>query len=646
MILRALYDDAEAISEQVFKQPLPDSMYIYFPLTYVIYLSHKSEKAFLEKLPEREKARGVISRADCIPYLQRSGTKAPPILLVDNSGYILGRKDGSTPPSDSFDQKRKQFRDLVWDCYTVTQEEDILRVYTWLSKFDPQNPNFAEPVPLELESNDLIGFKIHGKELFLHEYPTVKRFWGEASHTRSEDKEAHCKPREMSCLITGQRGLVDTKLPLMIKRVPGGQPSGAAISSFNENAYESYGLDKFSAPITRQAGEIAAKALNALLVSPRHHKTLGDNSNGVAYVYWTSAGAMKHSALSILDEPDAAFVAELVEYASPSELVGKILTAPKFGTPIKNVEDAPFYIFCLSAPSGGRVSVLSAQSLTLRELFDKQRAWFQTLQIIAANGQGYGLPKGIGQLAHAAYRDKKEVPKQLYQSLLDTALSIDPQTGQFTVPPPENLLPTVVRRCQIGSEVPSGKDKRREHVTYTRAMLLKLLLTWDKSEEEQQKMSQLDSESDNKAYRCGRLLYHLECIQYLAVGKVNATLVDRYYGGASTNPKTVFPILIRMAKQGHIGAIRRQRGANIAKIREDELAEILQGIGETFPPPFNTEEQGSFALGYYFQRASVNREIAEAKARKAAGEQLDATDETALAQGELPTDGNDSGDDE
>jgi len=130
-----------------------------------------------------------------------------------------------------------------------------------------------------------------------------------------------------------------------------------------------------------------------------------------------------------------------------------------------------------------------------------------------------------------------------------------------------------------------------------------------------------DKPSDYKTrspYLCGRLLAVLEAIQRRASSSgrgVNTTLVDRFYGAASTAPASVFANLINMATKAHLPKLRREgkelfrtrhsgdRAVNINEL----LAEVCDALNEAggFPPPLTPEEQGQFALGFYHQRAEL-----------------------------------------
>lgn len=120
---------------------------------------------------------------------------------------------------------------------------------------------------------------------------------------------------------------------------------------------------------------------------------------------------------------------------------------------------------------------------------------------------------------------------------------------------------------------------------------------------------------DKIPYHCGRLLAQLEQIQRTALGtKINATLVDRYYGAMSTTPGKVMGILIQGA-QAHLSKIRKNKPGAHHNLQLD-LEEIFSRIQDNLPNSFTMQQQSIFALGYYHQRA---QNTANAKSRSNKG---------------------------
>jgi CRISPR-associated protein Csd1 len=107
----------------------------------------------------------------------------------------------------------------------------------------------------------------------------------------------------------------------------------------------------------------------------------------------------------------------------------------------------------------------------------------------------------------------------------------------------------------------------------------------------------LDVENSKAGYRLGRLMAVLERIQGAAQNNPNKTIVDRYYGAASTRPATVFPRLLALA-QHHLAKLAGGSEAFYQK----KLGDVIDGIAPPIPSTLSLEEQGLFALGYYHQR--------------------------------------------
>ena len=109
----------------------------------------------------------------------------------------------------------------------------------------------------------------------------------------------------------------------------------------------------------------------------------------------------------------------------------------------------------------------------------------------------------------------------------------------------------------------------------------------------------LDRNCLNKGYLLGRLFAVFEKVQEDTHKGLNATITDRYYGCASTNPATVFPQLIRLNRY-HMSNYDNQ-GVKIKY--EKEVGEIMNGL-DSFPNHLNLNEQSYFAIGYYHERQS------------------------------------------
>jgi CRISPR-associated protein Csd1 len=167
---------------------------------------------------------------------------------------------------------------------------------------------------------------------------------------------------------------------------------------------------------------------------------------------------------------------------------------------------------------------------------------------------------------------------------------------------PRTLLATAVTRLRAGDNPGSGW-----HAAAIKACL-------NRSQEEQVPHS-LDPSNPSPAYQLGRLFALLEAAQYAALGRVNASIGDRYYGAASATPARVFGPLLRGLRTHLSDARKRGRGGWI----EPRIVEVMQHLSADLPTSLRLEDQGRFAVGYYHERA--NRVSRDTDAEEPQGDQ-------------------------
>ncbi len=154
-------------------------------------------------------------------------------------------------------------------------------------------------------------------------------------------------------------------------------------------------------------------------------------------------------------------------------------------------------------------------------------------------------------------------------------------------PYPRTWLAAVIIRLRAGDD-----PRRGWHAAAIKACLGRM------NNEETPPVS-LDPENPNPAYQLGRLFAVLEAAQYAALGRVNASIADRYYGAASAMPARVFGTLMRGARTHISDARKRNQGLWI----ESRLGEIMSHLPPDLPRTLRLEDQGRFAIGYYHERA-------------------------------------------
>lgn len=546
MILKRLCELAETI---------PDRMpSMYSPLTFKWQIELDDEGGYHGITPlsdGTQKNKGLTLLA---PNIKRAGTKAPPLLLADNAKYVLGL--GADTPAES--RHFTEFHDLVSRCAESTGEMSVGAVARFLEKHQ------STPVELDqlVEVSDNITFRV-GK-VRPTDLPSVRKYWVDCNAPDEADA--------LQCLVCGKTGPVDRVSPVAIKGIPGGQSMGMAIVSANKTAFESYGATQaFIAPTCRSCGEAYANAINYLLRSEHHHVNVGPT----AFLFWTVGGSDFDVAL-LLHQPKPEHIRDLIR-------------SYRTGKSVSVVDAAAFYALSLSA-SASRVVVRDWIDTTVPVVQANLGRWFDLQRIVDSYG-GETRPFGVYALAASLYlRPNDQMVAEIPRALVSCALS----GGKLQ----DYVLAQAVAR-----------NRAEQGVTSNRAALIKAVILSQLDDYKEGYMEKLEGTLETPAYLCGRLLAVIEAAQRLAVNP-KSTLVDRFYGAASSAPATVFGNLLRDFQVAHMAKLRKER-PGVCSALDNQAQDILQKLAE-FPSTLDSKGQAMFALGYYHQKAD-NRAQAKAK---------------------------------
>jgi CRISPR-associated protein Csd1 len=580
MLLRQLVEYAERLEREQPEKVLPQR-YQKVGIRWIITLNRKGRSSGKplrtssglegrEEGPKRFMAPGLV---------RSSGVRAK--LLADNGEYVLGLA-GEGADLKRIAERHKAFKDAVRACAEETGLPAVIAVARFLEALNVG----SLALPDGVDSRDIFTFSVDG--VMPIDLPAVRSYWAKHAGDTPISKQGK-ETFEAECLISGEYGPVMDREPVKIKGIPGGQSSGTNMISANQRAFESYGLSvSHVAPVKLEYAEKYANALNDLLRNDHTHLRVGP----VVYVFWTK-DAPPLPIVESLSKPEtenpllaALFAGKAVELKASDrpEQVKKSLVSPWAGREFESIRDNAFYAISLSA-NGGRAVVRDQLTSTVKDVRDKLRAYFNAQRMVDNAGQSEN-PLGIYTLAAGLYRDaNKEMAPGVPVSLLSFALRGKPLPFLF--------LQQLVRRNCI---------ERR--VTRPRAVLTKMVLL--SSGKEMSGMEKLRTTRPETAYHLGRLLAVFEGIQKKAQPGINTTLVDRFYGSASTTPALVFGRLIS-GIQNNLAKLRKSN-PGLCTILEKELQEITASI-ERFPKVLKVEEQALFGLGYFHEQASQREKI-------------------------------------
>jgi CRISPR-associated protein Csd1 len=503
------------------------------------------------------------------PHVQRTvAVKAK--LLADNAEYVLGIARETSKP-DRVQRCHQDFVETVERCAQETGEPVVESVLRFLQALDPEKLR----LPDEFDPADTLTFRVG--EVLPIDLPVVQRWW--ADHTTGDGEEAG---PVMECLVCGESKPVERRLPVKLKRIPGGQASGTALVSANAGAFESYGLEaSLISPICRDCGEAFAKAANSLLQDRKCSLRAGP----AVYIFWTREGG-DHLVADFLSEPDPDEVRELLA----SSWTGREQAT--------DLEAEPFYAAALTA-SGGRVVIRDWIQTTVPRARKNLARFFQLQRLTDPDQPEQPRPYSVYRLGGATVRELKDLPAAVPRTLISFAVD----GGRL----PDGLLYEAVRRNRAEQRVPRN-----------RAALIKMILASQDSTLEET-MTELDLANRDPAYLCGRLFAVLEDIQHQAIPGAKATLIDRFFGSASAAPASVFGVLMRNA-QPHLAKLRKDPKKQSAyNGLQEELESVARHL-EEFPRVLNMRQQAVFSLGYYHQRAAKWERIRNAQEAKQARE--------------------------
>jgi CRISPR-associated protein Csd1 len=254
------------------------------------------------------------------------------------------------------------------------------------------------------------------------------------------------------CLVSGKTASI-ARLHPAIQGVAGAQSSGAYIASFNQPAFESYGLVQgANAPMSAYAAFAYTTALNNLL----HYGSQFRAQVGAStVVFWAGEPTANEPVLCEL----MAGVAGDDPWRN-GDLLARLYRSPRAGTPAPLDDPTPFYVLGLSAESRSRLTVRFFHAGTIALAGAMIRRWFDELGIAPADG----APLSMTRLRRAVsvQGDLKNAPPLLEAELLHAAY-----TGG---PLPQRVLAEALIRCAA------------EGVTRERAALIKAFLNRNQKE--------------------------------------------------------------------------------------------------------------------------------------------------------------------
>jgi CRISPR-associated protein Csd1 len=459
-----------------------------------------------------------------------------------------------------------------------------------LAKFLQSRPRFdAIPFPIEDEEErksatkaiadgkELFSFRVAGR-LLIHD-PQIRRWW---ANRLGRMRAGICRRLQQGedSYQPGAGPLAEYHPPVF---------SSVPLFSYDKAPFMSFGLGRQTTRLRLETSEKMAGALNWLMNDESSSLKLGEYSA----VFWATTD----------DRPVAVDFVPLLGASDPLA-VRDFLRGP-WGGVERGLDTAKFHAALMRKSGKGRFAVNSWHTDTLEAGTQNVTAWFTAIEIPDPQSQDR-LFLTIRTLAECTVRKSRETRPlpATYQTLFDAAL--------FGSPIPYKLFAAVLARQSL--ELAKGTDKKKrkefENRLCARTALIQAFFALTKGETMSDSIPSLET---NAGYLCGRLLAFLDRIHVAAhreSGGTNSSPANRVYGAASTTPALVFPQLCKLVRY-HLNKIggglanRLEYGYPAEDPPFEGLAAIcarLRTSGAEFPRTLSLEDQGRFAIGFYYER--------------------------------------------
>lgn len=525
----------------------------------------------------------LIPQLMSVPAAVKRTAGILPNLMWDKSAYVLGRTAGDGKRTAL---EHAAFKASHLEALADADDAGLVALRRFLETWVPERFDAPPFVADMLDAN--IVFRLTGETAFIHLRAAARALL--AARTGGEG-------RPVPCLVTG-RPAAAQRLHPTIKGVNGAQSSGAALVSFNLDAFASYGKEQGeNAPTSQDAAFRYGAALNGMLERSSRNR-LSRGIGDATVVFWADTSrTVNEDGAQAAEDWFSAWV-EPPDDADEARKVREGLELVLEGRPVEDLDPrlcagTRFHVLGL-APNAARLSVRYWLTDDFGAFAARLAAHYRDLAI---------LPRPWGERAPsiswlllkttAAQEKYENIPPMLAGEVARAVL----EGTRY----PRALLAAAIMRLRAGDDASTGWHAAVIRAVLARDVRLKRPDPHAPESHERAKEElpvSLERDNPDPAYQLGRLFAAYETAQRMALGKVNATIRDRYFGAASATPASVFPLLMRGA-QNHMGKLRKgSKGAWL----EREVEEIIDRLKPPLPRALPLEAQGRFVLGYYHQR--------------------------------------------
>ena len=494
-----------------------------------------------------------------VPFQATRSSGIAPYFLCDTPEYILGivpkTKDFA---KDKFEASAELHRKILGGIRTPVASGI-------LAYFDRWNPDDAFNDPVIAKHTDFFPNRILFRvgEMDALDDKEIWKCWFDYYNASLE------KPKLCSIL---REDLPTVRVHSKIKNIYGGSASGSSLISFNNPAFESYGLERNeNANISEQAAFAYSSALNYLLSNNKSRFNIGKST----FVCWSEEGDDSYSEF-FLDLFNSGAVR--IDKDKLEKMLGEIVAGKLIEFDERKLDPSSnFYILGLS-PNNGRLAVTYFLHNSFGDILANIAKHYDRLTIIGMDFPVW--PYKILEEIFSKGKDKKSIPDWLSAVFLAAILN-----GYRY---PAALYSGIM-----------GRIAADRCINFIRVAMIKAFLLRNSNNEKVKEVAkmELNKQSDYQPYVLGRLFAVLGRVQYVA-SDVNS-IREKFLDSACATPSVTFPSIMLLSEK-HMNKLRRDK-PGLAKYYTEIIDEIIVLLHETFPTHLSLEEQGAFILGCYHQ---------------------------------------------
>lgn len=591
MIIKSLYDYYNILMDDP-DFDIPLSGFSIAKINFVAKISLDGELLDIVELGEGKKRFVEVK----VPEQKKRSSGIFPYFLSDNFKYVFGwdfdpKKSGAT--EKNFEAFKELNLKILKNIDTLKSNAMKNYLNNWNCVETLEHPEIKKQLEVltKLKSGNVL-FRLDGEKGYINDDPEIQKAWGDYFEESQEGV------KKAQCLVSGKESAIE-KIHPNIKGVRDANSTGAALVGFNADSFVSYNKTQGdNAPVSKEVAFAYTTVLNYMLNTNSDYQRvqIGDATT----VFWAedTSGECENLFGELIDDyqEDTEVSKKNDEKkrlhdSKNTKYVKQALEELRAGKEVVEKKDTNFYILGLS-PNNARLSVRYWQKDTFGNTVDHIWQHYRDCEIVKFENETR-LPT-IGRLLYETISEKAMVKKS------EPALSTGIMKSVFHGSPyPYVLYTAILRHIKT--------DKKINHLRcgFIKGYLIRNTRKNKNIEGEAMITMALNEENSNVAYRLGRLFAVLEKAQGDAFrlesgNEINSTIKDKYFGSASTSPRYVFPVLIKLSRH-HISKFKQTSW----KVKtEQRIQEILETVPE-IPAYLNSEEQGMFILGYYHQRMDL-----------------------------------------